>query len=206
MSAFRFGALALGVMVAGCTAQMSTDVTRFNQLSVPSSGETVAVVAADPSLNGSMEFASVAGIVQQKLGAYGYEVPLAGRSPDIIAEISYHVTHGPEGLRDNKRSPVSVGLGVGGGSGGYHGGGVGVGLSTGFNLGGGNDDAGTYRRLLTVVMTRTSDQTRLFEGRAQSVGGATSLGVVGPYLVDAVFTDFPGKNGETRTIKKPIKK
>lgn len=205
MRVFRFGLLAAGLVVSACTQQISADVTRFHQLSMPPAGDTVAVIAKDKTLEKSMEFGQYAALVQQKLVAYGFRAPEGGQLPAIMAELDYGVTSGPAALRDGGRNPVSVGVGVSGGSGGWHGGGVGVGVSTGFDLGGGGDRGGAaFTRRLGLVMTRTADNVRLFEGRVVSTGDTPDLNSVMPYLVDALFTDFPGKSGETRTIRKPV--
>lgn len=204
MGAFRFGLLAVGMLLSACTQQISSDVTRFNQLTMPPQGESVAVIARDKIMEKSMEFAQYAGLVQQRLTALGFRQPENGQLPDIMAELDYGVSSGPSGLRDGNHSPVSVGVGVAGGSGGWHSSGVGVGVSTGFNLGGDDDAGASYSRRLSLVLTRTKDNVRLFEGRVVSVGDTPDLNRVMPYLVDALFTDFPGRNGETRTIKKPV--
>lgn len=214
MKIFRLGLLAVGLVLSGCAEQISSDVTRFNQLTMPSEGqltmasegETVAIVAADKTLEKSMEFGQYAALVQQKLASYGFRAPEAGKTPDIMAELDYGLTPGPQGLRDGNRSPVSIGIGVGGGSGGYHGGGVGLGVSTGFGLGGGGEGDANFTRHLDLTMTRTADNIRVFEGRVASTGGTTDMGRVLPYLVDALFENFPGKNGETYTVKKTLKK
>ncbi|MDA5193414.1 DUF4136 domain-containing protein [Govanella unica] len=205
MRAIGLGIMAIGLLLAGCAEQISSDVTRFNQLTLAPQGETVAVVAADKNLEKSMEFGQYAARLQEKLMAQGYRMPVAGTLPDIMAELDYGVTPGPAGLRDSQRSPVSVGVGMSGGSGGWHGGGVGVGVSTGFGLGGSSDGDAVFTRRLGLVMTRTRDNMRVFEGRVVSTGGTADLGQVMPYLMNALFTDFPGKNGETRKIEQPLK-
>jgi len=43
--------------------------------------------------------------------------------------------------------------------------------------------------------------TVVFEGRVESVGRDKRLPEVMPYLVEALFTDFPGESGVTREIK-----
>ena len=47
----------------------------------------------------------------------------------------------------------------------------------------------------------------LFEGRVESVGKDNRLADVMPYLVQAMFTDFPGTSGVTKqvTINEPSK-
>jgi hypothetical protein len=40
----------------------------------------------------------------------------------------------------------------------------------------------------------------VFEGRAVSTGLNGAIEPVMPYMLDAVFQDFPGKSGNTRTV------
>ncbi len=100
--------------------------------------------------------------------------------------------------RENRRGPVSVGVG---GSTGSYGGGLGVGL--GFNLGGGPKD---------VVLTRLSVRIRdrvtgaaLWEGRAETRKNAAAKeaapALAASRLTHALFTGFPGTSGETITVK-----
>jgi hypothetical protein len=62
-----------------------------------------------------------------------------------------------------------------------------------------------YNRRLTMIMTRTSDNIRVFEGRAVSRGEEPDMMVIMPYLVEALFKDFPGNNGETISVQIPRK-
>lgn len=41
----------------------------------------------------------------------------------------------------------------------------------------------------------------VFESRAVYEGGSDNLPAVVPYLVRAVFDDFPGQNGQVSTVK-----
>ena len=99
-----------------------------------------------------------------------------------------------------RRSPVSVGVG---GSTGSYGSGMGVGI--GINLGGGpRDQVGTE---LSVRIRDAASGDTLWEGRAdfrvndnsplaQSKANAQTLAA-------ALFSDFPGNNGETIKVEVP---
>ena len=99
---------------------------------------------------------------------------------------------------EGRRSPVSVGVG---GSTGSYGSGVGVGI--GINLGGGRrDKLGTQ---LSVTIRDATSGATLWEGRAdfrvddnsplaQSEANAQTLAA-------ALFSDFPGNNGETIEVE-----
>lgn len=185
--------LALGFL-GGCASTFTADVTRFHDLP-PVTAQTVQIVAKNPDMQDTLEFQKYADMVGARLEAQGYRAPQAGTPSDYIAGIDYGVGEGRQALRDGD-SGSSVGVGVGGGSRG----GLNVGVSTAFMISGGDGDS-VYVRRLYMDLTRRSDDTRVFEGRAVSEGRTPDLGKIMPYLLDALFTDFPGRSGETRTIK-----
>ena len=45
------------------------------------------------------------------------------------------------------------------------------------------------------VIIKKSDETVVFEGRTVSVGRTSQLVKVMPYMVEALFQDFPGESG-----------
>ena len=60
-----------------------------------------------------------------------------------------------------------------------------------------------YRSELTMNIVRRSDNAPLFEGRAQARSHTDNAGVLVPNLIEAMFTGFPGRNGETVRITVP---
>ena len=96
------------------------------------------------------------------------------------------------------RSPVSVGVG---GSTGSYGSGLGVGI--GINLSGPPKPVVTTT--LNVQVRRRADDQAVWEGRAitQAKDGtpAAQPGVAAAKLAAALFTGYPGKSGESITVK-----
>jgi hypothetical protein len=131
----------------------------------------------------------------RELARLGYTVVPQGASAGQTAAI--RTSRNAIAAADDRRSPVSVG--VGGSTGSY---GSGVGMGVGINLGGGSESP-SVNTDLAVRITR-ADGTTLWEGRAQ-----IATGVKSPYsnvdtsartLAAGLFKDFPGGNGETVTI------
>ena len=60
-----------------------------------------------------------------------------------------------------------------------------------------------YKSFLDLDIVRRVDNLPLFEGRAQARSQTDELGVLVPNLVEAMFTGFPGRNGETVRITVP---
>ena len=60
------------------------------------------------------------------------------------------------------------------------------------------------RRLELDIDSKTVTGRRYYEGRVESTGETDSLGAVMPYLIRALFSDFPGNNGQTRRVDVPM--
>jgi hypothetical protein len=57
-----------------------------------------------------------------------------------------------------------------------------------------------YTSGINVQIDRRSDGKRVFEGKAEAASTSNRLPYLVPNLVEAMFTDFPGHNGETVRI------
>ena len=69
-----------------------------------------------------------------------------------------------------------------------------------YGYGGGVTSYTVYRSHLDMDIRRKTDNASLFEGRAQARSYNDNLGVIVPNLVEAMFTGFPGRSGETVRI------
>ena len=63
-----------------------------------------------------------------------------------------------------------------------------------------------YNSFLNLDIVRRADNAPLFEGKAQARSQTDELGTLVPNLVDAMFTGFPGRNGETVRITVPARR
>jgi len=195
----RFLSLICGALLAAaCASPFKADVVRFHQMADGAPGGTVLVRPEDEKRAESLEFTRYADLIGAALAEHGFTPPPPDGPADYVATIEWDALPSSS-LKDNDGSNVGVGVGVGGGSRS----GVGVGVSTAFSLGGG--ERTMYNRRLTMIMTRTSDNIRVFEGRAVSRGEEPDMMVIMPYLVEALFKDFPGNNGETISVQIPRK-
>ena len=190
----KLGSLILALFIlANCSSTTKSNVTRFHQLPSPN-GQSIEVIAMDPTLQQSIEFGAYAELVGQKLGTHGYAPP-TGNATNYVAEISYNIRPLRETIVED-RSPVSVGVGVG--SGGRRGTSMGVGISTGF---GSSEQKVEYVSVLNMNIIRLSDGKRLYEGRVENLGRNQNLAQVMPILVEALFQDFPGESGSSDTVE-----
>jgi Domain of unknown function (DUF4136) len=60
-------------------------------------------------------------------------------------------------------------------------------------------------RLIDVKQSIGANIVTVYEGRAVSAGSNGNINVVMPAMIDAVFADWPGKSGATRTATTPVR-
>ena len=181
----------LSINLAGCAATVSpVQVTRFHLGGQIASGG-VAIESASGSDSNSLEFGTYAAAVRRQLTIIG----LGEVTPiySAIIDVSRNRRAG-----EVARSPVSIGIG-----GGTGGGGLGIGIGTSFGIG-----TPKARHIiatqLSVKIKRRSDQSIVWEGRAQTQAPETApsaqAGLAADKLAKALFGGFPGASGETITV------
>ena len=199
--------LALVAGLSACTAPgFKADVSRFAVPLPAPQGQTFAVVAEDPKLAGGLEFAQYASVLSQEMVAEGFVPAASADSADLIVNMDYEVV-------DTKMQVYRSYDSFGGYWGGYwgrhpfyygrHP------RRTAFMFGFYDpwfdspmrrQEVTVYTTQLDVRIDRRLDDTRLFEGKAMARSNTNNLTKVVPNLVAAMFTDFPGNNGETVKI------
>lgn len=186
---FRGILIAAALMLGGCAdSGFKASVKRFHDMPA-AAGEGILIQPLNPA-NAGLQFTAYADLVGQQLGLLGYQ-PAKDITPDIIARIDYSISE-QVGVQQDKGP--RIGLGLGGSSG--H---VGGALGTSFSLGGGPKPV--YLARLVMVLLERESGDRLFEGSVENLGTNPDLSAVMPFLVEALFTDFPGVSGSTEQIK-----
>ena len=145
----------------------------------------------DKRLQNSLEFGQYAELIGNNLGKVGYSPP-NGPNSRLIARIAYNTQSADITLDNGPKSSVSVGASSGGRRSG-----VGVGISIPF---GQSEPQQDYVYMLFMEIIRRSDGTKLYEGRVSN-HGREGLPTMMPYLVDALFQDFPGETGTSQKVK-----
>ncbi len=205
--------------LSGCATGLPTQVSRFQQLPVPN-GQTFAIEAADPRNRGGIEFERYAGLVRQALAAEGYAPVPSSAGANLVVTLDYGVDNGQSRV-------VSSGFGRSGFGGGFGYGGLGYnpyysrfgygrGARLGFNYGwndpfwyggygGGFDDISSYTVYTSFLDLdiRRRDGQSVFEGLVKARSRTDDLQTLVPNLVEAMFTGFPGRSGETVRITVP---
>lgn len=189
--------LAVLTLVA-CATPFRADVQRFVALP-DTTGQSFAVVAADPELSGGLEFGQYAALVEQRMSELGYRRSNDPGAAELIVSMDYDVDKGREKVVADY-DPFYPSSRFGGYYGrhrylyGFHDpflfGGHGF---SGYN---GVRSFTVYTTELDLKIDRAVDGQRLFEGTAEAMSRSKNLTYLVPNLVEAMFTDFPGNSGE----------
>lgn len=224
------GAVLLGaasVGLAGCASTLPTNVTRFQAMPAPA-GQTFYVVQANGQ-PGGLEFGQYAQLVSQHLQAKGYRPAGAPQVADMLVKLDYEVDEGKREIRVDPfaarrydpfyRSFYDPFWGVHYGRPYYSRFGYFGRYRSPFYYGWGDpffydDFYGrdaireyvVYESELDMDIVRRADNVALFEGNAKARSRTDELGVLVPNLIEAMFTGFPGKSGETVKITVPVAK
>jgi hypothetical protein len=227
-AAAALGLAALGL--SACATGLRTQVSRYQPAAIPAGASFYVVPkqgSADP------QFYRYASMVSQQLAAQGFRPAGTPQAADILVKVDYGVDEGtteidrdpyfgrgfgggfgPYGFGDPFYDPfwgVYYGRPYFSRWGGYP---FYYGWNAPFSSYGGYGGFGGYDRIreytvyksyLDMDIVRRADNAPLFEGHAKARSQTDELDRLVPNLVTAMFTGFPGKNGETVKITVPAK-
>jgi len=199
VAAAMLGVAALGL--SACATSLNTTVSRYQAMPAPQ-GQTFFVVPGNGmAANGGLEFQRYAALVAQQMQARGYTPATEPRTATMVVQLGYSVDHGQTRIvedpfrrsrygfydpfyypRFGYRSAFSYGW------------------NDPFWYGGGVDSYVEYHSEVDLHIRAAGNNQPLFDGRAQARSMTNRLDVVLPSLVEAMFTNFPGRNGETVKI------
>lgn len=214
-AAVLLGASALGL--SACATGFPAKVSRFQAMPAPQ-GQSFVVVPLDARNIGGLEFSRYADMVGQAMQAQGYVRAASIDQATMVVRVGYGVD---QGTTRYVREPFSYGRYSRFGAFGYSGYGWGrpyysrygryhspffYGWDDPFWYSPFDNDIRSYtsyRSQLDVDIRRKVDNASLFEGKAQARSTTDNLGKLVPNLIEAMFTGFPGRNGETVRITVP---
>ena len=208
------------LVLSGCATGFPAQVSRFQSMPAPA-GQTFYVVPMDQRLGGSLGFQRFGGFVAQALAAQGYSPAPSAQSASLIVNVGYGVDQGTTEYQSDPfgygsygrygygRGGFGLGIGFGGGYrpyysryGGYRSAFY-YGWDDPFWYGGGVQSYTVYKSNLDIDIRRKVDNQSVFEGHARARSQSDDLNRLVPNLVEAMFTGFPGRNGETVKITVP---
>ena len=199
-----FVALVAAMALAACTTPkyVTSDVIRFHTLPNAPSGQTFVIATSDAEQGQSLAFRKYADDVTAKLTGLGLRPASGGNaSADFVVTLNYDV-RGP--TPDVQSRSWGGGFGFGYGYGYGHGPwGFGGWGEPGWESR--TDTRQLFMRRVEIDIYRgntydSPKKDRVFEGRAMSLGQNGQLESVMPYILDALFRDFPGRYGETMRV------
>lgn len=198
------------LVLGGCAQSFDARVYRFSMLAPPTQGETFVVQPENPALEGSLEFRSYAQLVAQQLERFGYRQAADARSANLVVSLDYFVENGREKITT---TPGFSGFGPGwgwgwGGWGRWGRWGRFGGYGGFYDPFWGNDYADVrsytvYDSQLRMEISRTGGGERVWEGTARATSRSDDLPWLVPNLIEAIFTGFPGRTGETIKVSIP---
>ena len=210
-------AIALGVAALGlsaCATELNTRVTRYQAMPAPQGQSFIVVPGEGMARNGGLEFQRYASIVAQQLAARGYTPATSMQGANMIVQLGYGVDHGQVQVRSDPFYGPYGRFGAFGYGGfgrayyprfGYWGSPFYYGWDDPFWYGGGIDSYVEYHSQVDLHIRQAGTNAPLFDGRAQARSSTNRLDEVVPSLVEALFTGFPGRSGETVRITIPTR-
>ena len=217
----KLGAVALlsdaALALSACAESLNTQVSRYQAMPAPQGQSFTVVPVGGMATGGGLEFQRYAGIVAQQLQARGYQPAANAQSANMIVQLGYSLDHGQ--VRVEEDPFYRSGFGYGGfGYGGYSpfyyprfgrygfGSPFYYGWNDPFFYGGSGIDSWVeYHSEVDLHIRQAGTGQPLFDGRAQARSVTNRLDVLVPNLVEALFTNFPGQNGETVRITIPVR-
>lgn len=202
------------VFSSGCAmSTVRTTTTTFHAPGHEARGSIV-VVSAEENGNNSLEFQTYKSKIEAKLIANGYVITNEVGNADFVAVVSY-------GIDSGKASNVAVPIfGQTGGGTTFSSGTVyGSGKSASYSgttytmptygvVGTSNMSVTNYTRAVAIDVLDKENKadgsvTKKYELRAKSTGSCGSISAVFDPILEAMFKDFPGTNGKSKTIEIP---
>ena len=215
-AAVMVGAASIGL--AGCATGLPAKVTRFQAMPAPQGQSFYVVPGAGAAQGGGLEFSRYAGLVSQYMQAQGYQAAASPQQATMIVQLGYGVDRGTQRIVEdpfmrsrlydpfyNPRYGVWWGrpyysrFGYYGYRSPFY-----YGWDDPFWYGGGGARSYVeYRSELELDIRSRATNQSLFEGKAIARSTEDELTKLVPSLVEAMFVNFPGRNGETVRITVP---
>ena len=193
--------LLLALFLSGCST-VETMTTPVYIQEFKNAG-TISVVGAVAEVSYSSEFLRFKHRIEQKLAANGYTIASSPSSAEYIAFVTY-------GIDDGQNAVVSTPIiGQTGTTTSLHGASSYTMPSYGA-VGSNTKATAQFTRaialdIVAAVSIREGHPQKVYEMRAKSIGSCSAVAGVFDEILQAMFEDFPGQSGKSRTITVPFK-
>jgi hypothetical protein len=212
LSAAALGVAALGL--GACATGLDTTVSRYQAMPAAQGQTFMVVPGTGLAASGGLEFQRYAALVAQHLQARGYTPATDLKSANMIVQFDYGVDSGQTRIVEDPMAYRRFGYGPWGdpfySPFSYPRFGYRSAYAWGWNdpfwyggYGSGIRSYTEYQSQIGLHIRQNVTNAPLFDGRAIARSRTNRLDVLLPSLVDAMFTGFPGQNGETVRITIP---
>ena len=188
-----YGVVSCGILfLVSCASRLSNDVVRFHEGNLPQ-GETIVIKALDPEKRNSLEFEHYAAMIREHLQKIGYKPVTEPDSAELVAAVDYAVSAARTETRREAGAYAYYHF--------HHGY-----IYDPFYFGYRNYwpmDTITYTvfdRTLKMNIERVDDGKVMFEGRVRSSGRDNEIAEIMPYMITALFNNYPGESGITKVV------
>jgi len=198
-SRFSLGGLCLAaaLILGGCAAKLTTQVTHFQRWPDNAAGQTFRMAPTPINAPNALEHQTYAGLIQTALESTGL-TPVHTQNnatPRFLVSFEYASPMRQEWTQQwHNPYPFYPWWGLSH----YYGG---WGWGGGMHMMPALVPVTVYENTLTISIQDTQNDEQVFKTTARATTHRAQLPRVMPYLVRAVFDDFPGNNGQDREIK-----
>ena len=215
-AAILLGVSALGL--SACATGFPAKVSRYQAMPAPQGQTFYVVPGMGEAQGGGLEFQRYANMVTNAMAARGYQPAASPQAATMIVQLSYGVDEGRTQIVEDPfaynrfRDPFYRGyyghpfysrFGYYGYRSPFYYGWDDPFWYSPFGYGGSIRSYTEYKSELDLDIRRRADNASLFEGKAVARSTNDNLGVLVPNLIEAMFTGFPGRSGETVRITVP---
>jgi len=180
-------------VLAGCASTLSASVTSFQQWPSGAAGQTYALTGPTGS-ESRLEYSAYQDMLRAAMGSTGLVEARDGQQARFSVSFRY-ASEATQVVRREPADPYLYGGLYGGrywGWGGYYGWPIWVAVPQ-----------SAWRNTLTIdIRDASRDDAEVYRSTAATLSSSPdALPQVMPYLMQAVFDDFPGNNGQVREVR-----
>lgn len=197
------------LLISGCALKGAQQhLPSFHQGKLPQ-GETISIEPVETLTPDNLEFSYYRVLMADKLRKLGYTPVASDEKATLVAKVDYSVSDGQKPIGSEQRNAASY---------------VPSYLSNEpskyyarYHFYNGRQHSPfyygysdqwppeiysyrVYNRKLEVKISHSSTAETLFAGRAQSIGREKEIASAMPYMITAMFNNFPGENGITKVV------
>lgn len=189
------------LVLGGCASTLSARVTTYQQWPVGVQGEYYRIVPVGEQ-SGNLQFGAYSDMLRAAIGPTGLREAVQGVEPRFDVRFEYESPASQIWVQRYNDPYLNDGW-MGHAFGGYYGG-------WGRWGGGGifytpsvvNVPVQVYRNTVTVTMNdRQANGQEVYRATAVHTSQSNNLDAVMPYLMQAIFDDFPGNNGQVKEVR-----